>query len=73
MHTVKDCIENIYFLLIGKVNLDTIKSSETSMGRFYNTTRKCRRGKNQLMIKQELIHMYFLQKKLKKLIRGQRQ
>lgn len=46
MHTVKDCIENIYFLLIGKVNLDNIKSSETSMGRFYNTTRKRRRGKS---------------------------
>lgn len=44
MHTVKDCIEHIYFLLMGKVNLDTLKSSETSMGRFYSTTRKRRRS-----------------------------
>lgn len=49
MHTVKDCIECILFLLTGKANLENIKSCETSMGRFYIssncTGRKCRRGK----------------------------
>ena len=33
MHTVKDCVEKMFFLLIGKVNLDTITASEASLGR----------------------------------------
>lgn len=48
MHTVKDCIERIFFLLIGKVNLDSIKNCETSLGRFYlnysNRKRKRQQG-----------------------------
>ena len=34
MHTLKDCIEKIFFLLIGKVNLKQIIDSEASLGRF---------------------------------------
>lgn len=50
MHTVKDCIERVFFLLTGKVNLDDIKSCETSMGTFYINSycagHKRRRGKS---------------------------
>ena len=34
MHTVKDAIERVFFLLIGKTNLDKILASEIAYGRF---------------------------------------
>lgn len=34
MHTIKDCIERIFFLLIGKVNIDSIVQCESALGRF---------------------------------------
>ena len=50
MLTVKDCIERVFFLYIGKINLDNIKSCETSIGMFFYTSSnctgcKCRKGK----------------------------
>ena len=47
MHTVKDCIERIFFLLIGKVNLDKITKCEKTLNRFgFNeSSRKRKRGK----------------------------
>ena len=47
MHTVKDCIECIFFLLIGKVNLDKITKCEKTLNRFgFNeSSRKRKRGK----------------------------
>jgi len=33
MHTVKDCIEKLFFLITGKTNLEPIIKCETSMGR----------------------------------------
>ena len=34
MHTVKDCIERIFFLLIGKANLQKIEQAEIVNKRF---------------------------------------
>ena len=34
MHTVKDAIERVFFLLIGKTNLDKVLASEVAYGRF---------------------------------------
>ena len=34
IHTLKDCIENKIFLLVGKVNLKPMIDSEASLGRF---------------------------------------
>ena len=47
MHTVKDCIERIFFLLIGKVNLDKISKCEATLHRFgfEDSSRKRKRGK----------------------------
>ena len=47
MHTVKDCIERILFLLIGKVNLDKIAQCEITLHRFgfKRSNRKRKRGK----------------------------
>ena len=47
MHTVKDCIERIFFLLIGKVNLDKISQCKATLHRFdiEGSSRKRKQGK----------------------------
>ncbi len=60
MHTVKDCIERIFFLLIGKVNLDKITKCEKTLHRFgfKESSRKRKRGKEALSDRDE--HPYIL-------------
>ena len=47
MHTVKDVVERVFSLLIGKANLDKIFASEVAMGRFNldKENRKRKQGK----------------------------
>ena len=47
MHTVKDCIKRVFFLLIGKVKLDKISRCEATLHRFSaeGSSRKRKRGK----------------------------
>ena len=60
MHTVKDCIERIFFLLIGKVNLDKIAKCEKTFHRFNfkDCNRKRKRGKETCSDRDE--HPYIL-------------
>ena len=46
MHTVKDSIERVFFILVGKTNLDRIQAAELASGRFgfSITSRKRKRG-----------------------------
>ena len=60
MHTVKDCIERNFFLLIGKVNLDKITKCEKTLHRFgfKESSRKRKHGKEALSDRDE--HPYIL-------------
>lgn len=46
MHTIKDSIERVFFILIGKTNLDKIVAAELAYGRFGFSvpSRKRKRG-----------------------------
>ncbi len=54
MHTIKDTIERIFFLLIGKANLHKIELAEIANGRFgfkSVPSRKRKRGKGTKKVK----------------------
>ena len=51
MHTVKDCIERIFSLIIGKTNLDPIVKSETSLRRFNLSNKRKRSGTNKQAVR----------------------
>ena len=50
MHTVKDCIERIFFLITGKTNHEPIIQSESSIGRFSINHKRKRTSKSKKVV-----------------------
>ena len=60
MHTVKDVIERIFFLLIGKARMDKIRLSETALDRFNFNVQSRKRKRGEKTPKEKIEHPYVL-------------